>query len=65
MKCLAIHQLRDLGILYSRAHLYRLIRKNAFPKPVRIGAHRIAFVESEIQAWLESKVAERDAKEVA
>jgi prophage regulatory protein len=61
MKLIAMNALGDKGIPYSRAHLYRLIRADAFPKPIRLGENRIAFVEDEIEAWLEKKVSERDA----
>jgi prophage regulatory protein len=33
-----------------------------FPKPVRIGANSIAFVESEIEDWLLSRIAARDGQ---
>ena len=31
-----------------------------FPKPVRVSKNTIAFVESEIEQWLQARVAERD-----
>ena len=31
-----------------------------FPKPVRMGANSVAFVEAEIDAWMESCIAARD-----
>ena len=31
-----------------------------FPNPVRVGKNTVAFVESEIDAWMEQRVAERD-----
>ena len=45
---------------YSRAWIYELIKKNSFPKPVKIGARSIAFVESEVDAWINERIAERD-----
>ena len=45
---------------YSRAWIYELIKKNSFPKPVKIGSRSIAFVESEIDAWINERIAERD-----
>ena len=63
MKLLSIDELRPVkGIPYSKPHLWRLIRAGKFPRPIRLGENRIAFPEHEINAWLESKVAERDAK---
>ena len=35
-------------------------RHLGFPKPVRLGTNSIAFVESEIEAWLKARIAERD-----
>jgi prophage regulatory protein len=63
MKLIPMIELDEKGITYSRAHLYRLIRAKKFPVPVRLGDNRIAFVESEVDAWLEAKVAERDSKQ--
>lgn len=63
MKLLGIDELRPAkGILYSKPHLWRLIRAGKFPRPIRLGENRIAFPEHEIDAWLEAKVAERDTQ---
>jgi prophage regulatory protein len=62
MKFISMSELEEKGIRYSRAHIYRLIHAKKFPEPVRLGENRIAFVESEVDDWLTSKVAERDAK---
>ena len=43
---------------YSKAWLYRLISQNRFPKPVKIGARSIAFVEGEVDAWISERIAE-------
>jgi prophage regulatory protein len=45
----------EYGIPYSRCHLWRLARTGKFPAPVRLGANRIAYRESEIQAWLAAR----------
>ena len=31
-----------------------------FPRPVRIGDNSVGFVESEIDAWIAARIAERD-----
>jgi prophage regulatory protein len=49
----------------STATMWREIAAGRFPKPVRIGARRIAFFQTEIDAWLAQRVAERDAKAAA
>jgi predicted DNA-binding transcriptional regulator AlpA len=38
----------------------RLIRANAYPKPVLLSARRLGFVEDEVRAWAASRVAARD-----
>lgn len=45
---------------FSKAWIYKLIAQNRFPKPVKIGSRSIAFVESEIDAWIAARIAERD-----
>jgi prophage regulatory protein len=63
MRVLSINELKPLkGIRYSKPHLYRLIKVGKFPKPIELGENCIAFVESEVDAWLEAKLADRDAK---
>jgi prophage regulatory protein len=49
-------------IPFSTATMWREIAAGRFPKPVRIGARRIAFFQDEIDQWLVGRVAERDAK---
>ena len=36
----------------SRSHLHRLARDGKFPKPIRIGENRSAWLESEVQDWI-------------
>jgi prophage regulatory protein len=50
------------GISYSKAQLYRLIKAGKFPRPIKLGEHRIAFVESEIDAFIAARIAARDAE---
>ncbi|WP_299939312.1 AlpA family phage regulatory protein [uncultured Nitratireductor sp.] len=40
---------------------YRLMETEGFPRPVKVSPRRIAFVESEIEEWIETQVAARDA----
>ena len=62
MKLLDHQGLRDRGIPYDRSHLWRLCKKGEFPKPVPLGANRIAWLESEIEAWIKKRVAARDSR---
>jgi prophage regulatory protein len=54
--------LRKKGIRFSRRHRHRLIAEGKFPAPVKLGDATNAWVESEIDAWLETKIVERDQK---
>ena len=52
--------LRARGIKYTRPHLWRLWTSGRFPKPVKLSPSRNAWLASDIEAWLEAKVAERN-----
>ena len=43
---------------YSKAWIYRLLKENRFPRPVKIGSRSIAFVENEIDEWINQRLAE-------
>lgn len=45
---------------FSGATLYRLAALGRFPKPMKIGARASAWLESEVQAWVDARIAERD-----
>ncbi len=36
----------------SRSSIYRLVKKNNFPAPVRISEKTIAFIEREVNDWI-------------
>lgn len=44
----------------SRAHMYKLMADEKFPKSVSLGLRSVAWVESELQDWILERVAERD-----
>lgn len=48
--------LRRTGL--GKAWVYKLIAQKRFPQPVKIGARAIAFVESEIDEWVNQRIAE-------
>ena len=52
--------LRTRGISYSRAQLYRKVKDKTFPAPVRLGENKIAWLSTEIDAWIEAIAAARD-----
>jgi prophage regulatory protein len=47
-------QLQPL-IPFTRQHIGRLEAKGLFPKRRRLSANRVAWLESEVQAWLDSR----------
>jgi prophage regulatory protein len=61
MRLLSFGELKPLkGIPYSKAHLHRLVKDGKFPRPIKIGQNRNAWIEQEIDAHIEAKIAERD-----
>jgi prophage regulatory protein len=39
--------------------IYRLIKEGVFPKPLKMGERAVAWVEDEIEEWLQAKLEER------
>ncbi|WP_428660482.1 helix-turn-helix transcriptional regulator [Reyranella sp.] len=40
--------------------IYAEMAKGAFPKPVKLSANRVAWLENSIEAWKAERIAERD-----
>jgi len=38
---------------YSKSWIYKLIRNKQFPQPIKIGSRAVAFIEGEIDEWIE------------
>ncbi|MDR7219870.1 AlpA family phage regulatory protein [Aminobacter aminovorans] len=58
MKLIDVKSLKSLkGVPFSRAHIYRLIKSGEFPKPIKIGAARVAWLESDLDSWISTKLA--------
>jgi prophage regulatory protein len=51
--------LRARGIDYSRSHLWRLEAEGRFPKRVKLGSGRVAWIADEVDAYLLGLAAER------
>ena len=43
----------------GRSTIYDLMAKGQFPRPVKLTGRAVAWPESEVAAWLESRKAER------
>jgi prophage regulatory protein len=61
MTFLRYPELRAAGIPYSRVHIDRLEKANAFPKRVHVGANSVAWLKSEIDEHMARAVAARSA----
>ena len=57
-KLLDYAALPERGIRYSKAHLWRLWTAGKFPKPVKLSACRNVWLESGVDAWIKSRLAE-------
>lgn len=44
----------------SKTEVYRRIKAGTFPKQVRLGPSRVAFVEAEIEKWVQARAYERN-----
>lgn len=43
----------------SRVYLSLMAENGHFPKPVRLGERRIAYVRAEVEAWIDERIARR------
>lgn len=48
--------LPDKGIYFHPNYLRKLINAGKFPKPIRLSVRKIAWRESDLDAWIDSKV---------
>ena len=42
----------------SRSSIYLRISEGSFPKPVSLGGRAVGWLESDIEAWIESRIAQ-------
>jgi len=49
------------GVPYSFAHIARLEVAGQFPRRVRLGACRVAWLADEVQNWIDDRVALRNS----
>lgn len=59
-RLLSYDDLKARGITLSKLQLWRMARDGKFPKPVKLSHSRNAWVEDEINDWLDQRVAERE-----
>jgi predicted DNA-binding transcriptional regulator AlpA len=58
-RLIALSELKRFGITYHPSSLWRLEGENRFPKRVHLTKRRVAYVESEILAYIEALKAAR------
>jgi len=46
----------------SRSHIYDLISKGAFPRQYKLGERASGWLESEVLAWIQSKITSADSR---
>ena len=45
----------------GRSAIYQRMAEGTFPKQVKLGRELVAWVESEVDAWIAERIAERDS----
>ena len=58
-KILRAKQVKE-AVGYSIPSIYRLAKQGLFPKPIKLSERSSAWVVSEVQDWIESKIQQRD-----
>lgn len=43
---------------YCKAWIYRPLKENRLPRPVKIGVRSVAFIESEVDGWINQQLSE-------
>lgn len=62
MRLLSMEDLRTVkGISYSRPHLFRKIKDGTFPRPIKLGENRNAWLETEVDRWIKERIELREA----
>lgn len=64
IKLLRLPEVRQI-VRRSTSRIYADMNEGLFPRPIRIGSRAVAWRESDIQAWIDERVADRDTREAA
>jgi prophage regulatory protein len=65
MRVLSYGDLKAKGIRFSRQWITKLITAGKFPQSISLGEQSVGFIESEIDAWINDRIRERDQKRAA
>jgi prophage regulatory protein len=52
---LTFRDLKERGVPFSRVHIRRLAARGQFPQPRQLSARRVAWIASEVAAWIASR----------
>lgn len=61
MKLIRLTKVMDYTGL-ARSTIYKYIAEGTFPRPVSLGSRAAAWVESEVQEWILTRIEERGAQ---
>jgi prophage regulatory protein len=53
---LSYNDLKAFGIPYSKSHLYYLMNRDEFPRPVKLSANTVAWDRDDVQMWIDEKI---------
>lgn len=56
---ISLAEIKKMGISFSRPHIYDLMKSGKFPRPIKIGSRKNAWVKSEIESWIADRASER------
>ena len=56
---LRLRQVLDIVGL-SKSAVYARIREGSFPKAISLGGTSVAWIEAEVNSWMNARIAERD-----
>lgn len=59
MKLIRIKDVMDRTGL-ARSTIYKYISEGKFPRPIKLGVRAVAWVETEIDGWIQASIAGRD-----
>ncbi|WP_201745005.1 helix-turn-helix transcriptional regulator [Aidingimonas lacisalsi] len=48
----------------ARSTVYKYINEGKFPKPIKLGTRAVAWVEDEIDTWIQESIERRDIDSV-
>jgi prophage regulatory protein len=64
-RALVFNELQSVkGIPYTRQHILRMEKRGEFPQHFELSPKRIAWLESEIDEWIDARVAESRANTI-